>query len=73
MPQQRSALIRRREEMGLSRRALAGKVGVSVTAVGTWERGTVTPSGYHMSALAQALGVSIRELEELLAATEGNS
>jgi putative transcriptional regulator len=51
-----------REREGLTKSALAKKVGVSKYAVRNWEIGASAPSSYHAPAVADALNVTIDEL-----------
>jgi transcriptional regulator with XRE-family HTH domain len=54
----------RREQLGLSLRALASKSGVSSSMISDIERGTKSPTISTLSALAQALGVPLSALVE---------
>ncbi|HHY0626557.1 TPA: S24 family peptidase [Vibrio parahaemolyticus] len=49
-------LKRKREEKGLSQRALGHLVGVSATAISQWEREETTPKGKHLLNLSKILG-----------------
>ncbi|MCG6459673.1 helix-turn-helix domain-containing protein [Vibrio parahaemolyticus] len=49
-------LKRKREEKGLSQRALGHLIGVSATAISQWEREETTPKGKHLLNLSKALG-----------------
>lgn len=50
-------MAERRAELGLSRGALAGVLGVSPRTVGAWERGEKTPRSARLRRLASVLGV----------------
>ena len=56
------AIKNRREQLGLTLRALASKSGVSSSMISDVERGTKSPTISTLSALAQALGVPISAL-----------
>lgn len=49
-----------RTRKGLSQAELAEKVGVSQAAIGQWERGTFTPRGRNLNALADVLGIAFQ-------------
>lgn len=51
-------LVERREEAGISQRAVARVLGVSPQTYVWWERGAVTPKPAAAGALAQWLGIS---------------
>lgn len=58
-PMTTAQLIRqRRQELGLTQAALAGRIHVSAKAVSKWERGAGMPDAFIVPALSQALGVS---------------
>lgn len=59
-----------RGRAGLSRQALADKVGVSLSCVIVWDRGEGTPWVRQLVALAVALGVTTDYLLALDARTE---
>ncbi|MGH3428637.1 MAG: helix-turn-helix transcriptional regulator, partial [Mycobacteriales bacterium] len=65
----RRAFAERREIVGHSQEALAETVGVKPTTVGRWERGETWPQPWCRPKLADALAVSVEELEAML--TEG--
>lgn len=52
-------LAQARAAAGLTRRTLAGHLGVTESAIAEWESGLRTPSGNRMSKLAGMLGVSL--------------
>jgi transcriptional regulator with XRE-family HTH domain len=52
----------RREELGLSRLALARRVARSVHTIEAWEKGARRPSHYALIALAEALKVDAAEI-----------
>src|SRR5829696_10408530 len=54
-----------RLDRSLSRRQLAGRVGVALDTVGSWERGTSSPRVRHLLALAEQLAVKPSELAPL--------
>lgn len=53
----------RKRHGGLTQKELAEKVGVSDITVGNWERGRTVPSIEKWKAVADALGVSMQEIE----------
>jgi DNA-binding XRE family transcriptional regulator len=65
----RRALAERREIVGHSQETLARIVGVEPTTVGRWERGETCPQPWCRPKLADALAVSVEELDIML--TEG--
>ncbi|MGH3832851.1 MAG: helix-turn-helix domain-containing protein [Pseudonocardiaceae bacterium] len=69
MTVKRRAFAERREIVGHSQEALAETVGVKPTTVGRWERGETWPQPWCRPKLADALAVSVEELEAML--TEG--
>lgn len=69
MISKRRALAQRREIVGHSQETLARLVGVEPTTVGRWERGETFPQPWCRPKLADALGVSVEELDTML--TEG--
>lgn len=52
----------RRLALGLSREALAERVGVSARTVGAWERGEKVPHAVRLRPLARTLGVAVADL-----------
>jgi DNA-binding XRE family transcriptional regulator len=62
----RRALAERREVVGHSQETLARLVGVEPTTVGRWERGETSPQPWCRPKLADALGVSLEELDVML-------
>ncbi|WP_079429491.1 MULTISPECIES: helix-turn-helix domain-containing protein [Streptomyces] len=59
-------LAGRRKTLGYSQEKLAELLGVDRTTVGRWERGKIAPQPCQRPALANALDVSLPELEGLL-------
>ncbi|MGN1235591.1 MAG: helix-turn-helix domain-containing protein [Christensenellaceae bacterium] len=53
-----------RKSRGYSIRALAKRSGLSVRSIIRWEHGETTPRALTLQALANALGVSYRDLTE---------
>lgn len=66
MTKRRDALAARREALGFTQETFAHKMGVEFSTVGRWERGTLTPQPWRRPGLAQALQVSLEELDTLL-------
>lgn len=66
MVTRRDSLAARREALGLTQEALAHELGVELSTVGRWERGTLKPKPRRRPDLARALRVSLDELDELL-------
>jgi transcriptional regulator with XRE-family HTH domain len=66
MGDRREAFAARRELMGYTQEALADAVGVEFSTVGRWERGVLTPQSWRRSRIAEALAVSLDELDVLL-------
>ena len=66
MATRRDSLAARREALGLTQEALAQELGVELSTVGRWERGTLTPQPWRRPNLARALQVPLDELGELL-------
>jgi transcriptional regulator with XRE-family HTH domain len=73
MATRRDALVSRREARGYTQEALAQELGVELSTVGRWERGTLTPHPWRRPRLAKALGVSLERLDMLLNPTESPS
>ncbi|PKW18642.1 helix-turn-helix domain-containing protein [Saccharopolyspora spinosa] len=69
MAKRREEFAARREAMGFTQEGFATRLGVELSTVGRWERGTLTPQPWRRSQIAGALGVSLERLEELLTAT----
>ena len=67
MKAKRRALAERRGVMGHSQEKLAEIVGVELSTVGRWERGETSPQPWCRPALADALAVSLEELDGMLA------
>lgn len=57
-----SAIRRRREEVGITLRALAERIGVSASLISQVENGKVTPSVGTLYAIVNELGISLDEL-----------
>jgi transcriptional regulator with XRE-family HTH domain len=66
MARRRQRFIDRRRVVGLSQEQLADILGVERKAVGRWERVESHPQPVHRPRLADALRVSIEDLEQLL-------
>lgn len=62
----RHALAARREALGFTQEALAQKLGVELSTVGRWERGTLTPQPWRRPDLAKILKLSLEDLDGLL-------
>jgi len=60
-----AAIQRYREHRELSRKELAGIVGVHVSALTQWEKGVTSPSDVHRIALAEHLRVPVAVLFNL--------
>lgn len=67
MKAKRHALTQRRVIQGHSQETLARALGVELTTVGRWERGETSPQPWLRPKLADALAVSLKELDHLLA------
>jgi len=63
----RHALADRREIVGHTQETLAEFVGVQPTTVGRWERGETSPQPWSRPKLAEALAVSVEQLDTMLA------
>lgn len=59
---------RRREELQLTREALAHLIGVSVPTLGAWELGYRIPRAHQLKKLGDAIHTSVEELEAALPA-----
>ncbi|MGB6164834.1 MAG: helix-turn-helix transcriptional regulator [Pseudonocardiaceae bacterium] len=66
MKAKRHALAQRRAIQGHSQETLARALGVEPTTVGRWERGETSPQPWLRPKLADALAVSLEELDQLL-------
>jgi DNA-binding XRE family transcriptional regulator len=66
MTTRRDALVARREALAYTQEALAQKLGVELSTVGRWERGTLTPQPWRRTDLAKTLKVSLEQLDALL-------
>ncbi len=67
MKGKRRALAERREIVGHTQETLAEFVGVQPTTVGRWERGECSPQPWSRPKLAEALAVSVEQLDTMLA------
>ncbi|MDQ3761577.1 MAG: helix-turn-helix domain-containing protein [Actinomycetota bacterium] len=67
MTAKRRALAERRQIVGHSQETLAQIVGVEPTTVGRWERGETSPQPWARPKLAEALLISVEDLDHLLA------
>ena len=67
MKAKRHALADRREIVGHTQETLAEFVGVEPTTVGRWERGETFPQPWSRPKLAEALAVSVEQLDTMLA------
>ncbi|MBW4717398.1 helix-turn-helix transcriptional regulator [Saccharothrix obliqua] len=67
MARKRTRLVNRRAALGFTQETFARRVKVEPSTVGRWERGTQDPQPWMRPAIAKALGVSIEELDALLA------
>lgn len=66
----RTALAAQREALGFTQEALAQALGVELSTVGRWERGTLTPQPWRRPDLANVLKVSLEDLDVLLNPSE---
>lgn len=66
MPVPRTALTRRRHAVGLSQMKLAALLDVDRKSVARWEAGSSTPRDWVRPGLAEALGVSMAEIDALI-------
>lgn len=55
-------LKRKRNEKGLSRKALANLIGCSEKSIERWENGKCQPNGETICAICEALGIKWEEL-----------
>lgn len=62
----RDRLIAARKAAGTTQEDIAEAVGVDRTTVGTWERGERTPHPHQRSPYAEALGITLQELDAML-------
>lgn len=69
MGNRRDAFAARREQMGYTQESFGAAVGVEFSTVGRWERGDLTPQPYRRRGIANALNVSLDELDALLTPT----
>ncbi|GAB4087314.1 hypothetical protein GCM10028784_39440 [Myceligenerans cantabricum] len=70
MPVPRRALTRRRHAVGLSQMKLAALLDVDRKSVARWEAGASTPRDWVRPQLADALGVSIEEIDALISRSD---
>ncbi|MFG1913944.1 helix-turn-helix transcriptional regulator [Micromonospora sp. NPDC048898] len=66
MALKRHRLCHRRKAMGLSQERLAGILGVERSAVVRWESAETDPQPWHRSRIADALRVTLEQLDEML-------
>lgn len=66
MPNKRDRLVQRREALGFTQESFARRMGVELSTIGRWERGTNDPKPWLRPKLAKALNVSTEELDALL-------
>lgn len=59
----------RREELGLSQRESAKRLGVSVNTIARWERGAAVPTSARAGSLRDLLGISRARVEDLVRGT----
>lgn len=59
----------RREDLGLSQREAAKRLGVSTNTVARWERGSALPTSQRAASLRDLLGISRRRIGELVGGT----
>lgn len=62
----REQLIKARKASGKSQEEIGQEVGVDRTTVGTWERGEYTPQPHQRGAYAEAINLTLTELDALL-------
>src|SRR5688572_12306030 len=67
MAVRRERLAERREALGFTQESFGREVGVELSTVGRWERGTQDPQPWMRPKIAKALQVSTAELAGLLA------
>jgi transcriptional regulator with XRE-family HTH domain len=60
-----SALAAKRRAAGYTQESLAERLGKDRTTIGRWERGEVEPYAWNLPPLAEALGVTLEELDAL--------
>lgn len=61
---------RRRLELDLTQQELADKVGVTIATISKWETGTGIPEAGYYGKLAKALGITAREVVDLVAQSQ---
>ena len=66
MPLKRHRLIQRRQTVGLTQEGLAERLGVDRSTIVRWEAGRGGPRPWMRPRFAEALGVSVEELQDLL-------
>jgi len=62
----RDRLVAARKALGKSQEQVGEEVGVDRTTIGTWERGEYTPQPYQRPPYADALEITLTELDALL-------
>jgi transcriptional regulator with XRE-family HTH domain len=70
MATRRDALAAHREALGFTQETLAQALGVELSTVGRWERGTLTPQPWRRPDLASILKLSLEDLDVLLNPSE---
>jgi transcriptional regulator with XRE-family HTH domain len=66
MATRRDGLAARREALGFTQESLAQKLGMELSTIGRWERGTLTPQPWRRPDLAKVLELSLEQLDGLL-------
>lgn len=69
MGNSRTSLAQHRRMLGYSQQQLAETIGVELSTVGRWERGTVVPQPWARRALADNLRLSLLDLDHMLTDT----
>lgn len=62
----REALISARRKAGKSQEQVGREIGVDRTTIGTWERGENTPQPHQRRPYAEALGITLTDLDAML-------
>lgn len=73
MTRRRDALAARRESLGFTQETLAEELGVELSTVGRWERGTLTPQPWRRPDLAHVLKLSLKDLDALMSPSVGHT
>lgn len=66
MALKRHRLCQRRKALGYSQECLAGLLGVERSTVVRWENAETDPQPWHRTRIAQALGVTLEQLDDML-------